>query len=89
MQKTKTIPRFNGIQTIHRFDNGYGASVIEHSFSHGREMAVVKFTGDTLDDFDLCYDSGITQDVLGHLSPADVEHYLVRIEKLPSLVPLS
>jgi len=86
MQKTKTIPRFNGIQTIHRFDNGYGASVIEHSFSRGREMAVVKFIGPDIEDFDLCYTTPITHDVLGHLSPADVEMYLKRIEALPPSV---
>ena len=82
-----SLPKNGGIQTVYRFDNGYGASVICHSFSYGTELAVVRFNGSTLDDFDLCYDSGITQDVLGHLSPADVENYLSKIEKLlPSRV---
>lgn len=86
MQKTKTIPRFNGIQTIHRFDNGYGASVIEHSISHGREMAVVKFIGPDIEDFVLCYDTPITNDVLGHLSTVDVDRHLADIAALSSSV---
>lgn len=78
-----SVPKNGGIQTIYRFDNGYGASVVNHAFSYGTEMAVVKFTGDAMDDYDLCYDSGITDDVLGHLSPTDVDYYLGRIEQLP------
>jgi hypothetical protein len=82
-----SLPKNGGIQTVYRFDNGYGASVVCHSFSYGTELAVVRFNGSTLDDFDLCYDSGITQHVLGHLSPADVENFLSKIEKLlPSRV---
>lgn len=78
-----TLPKNGGTQTVYRFDNGYGASVVYHSFSYGTEMVIVKFTGDTMDDYDLCYDSGITDDVLGHLSPADVDFYLSKLEKLP------
>lgn len=82
MQKI-SLPRNGGVQTIYRFDNGYGASVVNHSFSYGTEMAVIKFTGSGLEDFGLCYDSGITNDVLGHLNHTDVERYLGIIEQLP------
>lgn len=78
-----THSRNNGIQTIYRFDNGYGASIVNHSYSYGTEMAVIRFDGNDIDSFHLCYDSGITNDVLGHLSPADVDRYLGLIEKLP------
>lgn len=78
-----TLSKNGGHQTIYRFDNGYGASVVCHSFSYGTEMAVVKFTGPNIDDFVLCYSTGITDDVLGHLSPDDVDRYLGMIEKLP------
>lgn len=80
-----SLPKNGGIQTVYRFDNGYGASVVCHSFSYGTELAVVRFNGSALDDFDLCYDSGITQDVLGHLSPADVDMLLNKIAALPSV----
>ena len=71
-----------GTQTVYRFDNGYGASIVNHQFSYGTEMAVVKFHGSSIEDFDLCYSTPITDDVLGHLSPADVDMYLKRIEAL-------
>lgn len=78
-----TVSKNGGTQTIYRFDNGYGASVVNHSFSYGTEMAVVRFTGSSMDDFDLCYTTPITDDVLGHLSPADVDRYLREISELP------
>ncbi len=72
-----------GTQTVYRFHNGYGASVVNHHFSYGTEMAVVKFTGPSIEDFDICYDTPITGDVLGHLSIADLDIYLNQIEALP------
>lgn len=77
-------PCMNGIQTIYRFNNGYGASIVQHSFSYGTEMAIVRFYGSDMDDFHISYDSGITDDVLGYLSPADIDHYLDLIERLPT-----
>ena len=78
-----TVSKNGGTQTIYRFDNGYGASVVNHSYSYGTEMAVVRFNGSSMDDFDLCYSTPITDDVLGHLSPADVDRYLREISELP------
>ena len=54
----------NGVQVVHEFPNGYGASVIRHDFSYGGkdglwEMAVLK-------EGDLCYNTHITNDVIGH-----------------------
>lgn len=75
-----------GPQVVHKFDNGYGASVICHEFSYGgtaglKEPAVLKFRNGT-DDFSLCYDTEITDDVLGYLTEEDVVELLERIEKL-------
>jgi hypothetical protein len=71
-------------QEIHRFDNGYGASVIQKSFSYGAakglfELAVIKFTGD---DWNLDYSTPITNDVIGHLTESSVLELLSRIKKL-------
>jgi len=74
----------SGTQRIIRFNNGYGASIVNHSFSYGTEMAVIRFNGSNIDNFDLCYTTPITDDVLGHLSEEDVERYLNLIELLPS-----
>ena len=75
-----------GAQKVFRFDNGYGASVIQHEFSYGGnqglwELAVLRFKGK---GFDLCYDTPITDDVLGDLSDAEVDELLDRISALPA-----
>lgn len=74
----------SGSQVIHKFENDYGASVVQHEFSYGSEdglseLAVLKFNGD---DWDLTYDTEITDDVIGYLTDEDVQDLLVRIEKL-------
>lgn len=76
-----------GTQRIYRFANNYGASVVKHSFSYGREngrweLAVLRFTGDNYDDYKLEYNTPITGDVLGNLTEADYEEVLKQIEKL-------
>ena len=70
----------DGIQKVYSFPNGYGASVVKHSYSYGGkdgkwELAVLK--GE-----DLCYDTGITSDVLGYLNDPEVDDYVRQIEKL-------
>lgn len=84
-----SCPANGGIQHVYRFPNGYGASVVQHSFSYGGkdglwELAVVRFTGDGDREFSLCYDTHITSDVLGWLSDEDVNKTLDDIEALPS-----
>lgn len=81
-----TFPKNGGIQTIYRFDNGYGASIVNHRDSYGTELAVIKFHGSSIEDFDLCYDTHITNDVLGHLTPANVDKYLQMIAELPESI---
>lgn len=62
-----------GEQTVFRFDNGLGASVVQHEFSYGGdrgefELAVVEFFGDESTDYAITYDTPITDDVCGYLS---------------------
>lgn len=52
------------LQTIYRFPNGYGASVIHSIMSRGLELAVLYFGGDTAH---LSYSTPITNDVIGYI----------------------
>lgn len=75
----------SGIQAAVFFSNGYGASVIKGYGSYGveddlYELAVLKQEED--DSWELCYDSGITDDVLGQLNEEEITSYLQRIETL-------
>ena len=75
----------NGVQHKYAFPNGYGASVVKHDFSYGGqsglwELAVLDFSVDS--EGELCYTSGITDDVIGHLSWNNVEKYLGEIQQL-------
>jgi len=80
--------RLGGIQRLYRFDNGFGASVVQNTHSYGGneglwELAVLKFSGpDIIKDYKLTYDTPITDDVIGHLNEAEVEEYLEKIEAL-------
>ena len=72
-----------GIQKQYKFENGYGASVIQHIGSYGNEpglweLAVV----DWWDVYELDYSTKITDDVIGYLTEEDVEEILVRIKEL-------
>lgn len=65
------------------FKNGYGASVIDDGYGGNRglyEVAVLKKVTD--EDYDLCYDTEITDDVVGFLSNEEVINILKRIKNL-------
>ncbi len=72
-----------GTQRIFRFKNGYGASVVQHSFSYGLELAVIRFSGEANDQYTLIYSTPITDDVIGHNTENDIERLLTKIEALP------
>jgi hypothetical protein len=73
-------------QVVLRFDNGYGASVIRGGISYGAkyglfELAVVTF--DNNGAHHLCYDTPITDDVLGNLDSQEVISLFAQIQALP------
>lgn len=79
-----------GTQEVYRFENGYGASVVQFLGSYGfksglYELAVIQFKGDG-DRFTLTYETPITDDVIGYLSRKEVNETLDRIAALPAQV---
>ena len=69
-----------GIVGRTQFDNGYEASVVKSEYTYGGkdglyELAVFK-------DGEICYDTPITDDVIGYLRPEDVTDVMVKIQQL-------
>jgi hypothetical protein len=67
------------------YQNGYGISIISNEFSYGGrdglfEIAVL--IGDE-DNYELCYTTHIASDVIGYLSPEEVNGIIEEIKKLP------
>lgn len=70
----------NNYKKTYTFDNGYGASVVCNFGTYGAkdglfEVAVLK--GD-----DICYDTNITNDVIGWCDFAKVAEILERVKNL-------
>ena len=60
------------------FKNGYGVSVVSHTHSYGGkdglyELAVLDFDGN------ITYDTPITSDVLGYLTPDEVTEEMLKL----------
>lgn len=90
------IDHMGGLQLIYKFENEYGASVINTPFSSVNnvisiarqiesptfwELAVIQFYGDG-DRYEITYDTPITENVIGHLTAMDLEEILQEIKKL-------
>ena len=84
---------YSGTQKIWRFENGYGASVINFKLFNGMygsytnddnefELAVIKFKGKSNEKFEIDYNTPITNDVIGNLSIEEVIKILKKIKEL-------
>ena len=63
------------------FNNGYGASVVRHMMSYGGKQGLYELA--VLDkEGHLTYDTPVTSDVVGHLTPEEVTNYLIKIQEL-------
>ena len=79
--KFKQHPSADGIISRITFENGYGASVVRHEYSYGGkdglyELAVLNSDGE------LCYDTPVTNDVIGYLRTEDVTDVMAKIQQL-------
>jgi hypothetical protein len=78
-----------GIGARHFFDNGYGVSVVRFTTPFGSgsygaeeglyELAVLKGLEE---DWEICYDTLITDDVIGYQSVEDIDNILSQVESL-------
>jgi hypothetical protein len=66
-----------------QFDNGYGISVLlggEGIYSNGIDTYEVAI----LYDNELCYDSGLCDDILGYQTESEITELMVKIQSLPN-----
>jgi hypothetical protein len=80
-----------GVHGLLFFPNGYGVSVVRYknpiskSFgsytSNDGEWEVAVITGNK-DKWELCYDTDITNDVLGHLTEGEVDWVMLQVQQL-------
>ena len=78
--KTSPMGEDFGIVSRTQFDNGYEVSVVKSEYTYGGkdglyELAIFK-------DDEICYDTPITNDVLGYLTDKDVTEVLIKIQQL-------
>jgi hypothetical protein len=76
-----TDPFMSGKKSRIYFDNGYGASIVSHTFSYGGKSGLYELA--VLKDDELHYDNPIANgDVRGFLTEDTVTELLSQIEKL-------
>ena len=70
-----------GVTSRIHFDNGFGASVVSHSYSYGGDKGLYELA--VLFDDEIHYDNPVAMgDVKGYLKPEDVTELLIQIQKL-------
>jgi hypothetical protein len=79
------------IQKVYEFENGFGASVIKGPHTYGGpeglwEIGVIIFKEGG--QWNLTYNTSVTDDVLGHLDDDEVNQYLNEIKELKRRIRL-
>lgn len=75
-----SITELNGGEHLLKFfDNGYGVSIVRHDGSYGLEMAVLLGNDE---EWDLTYDTPITSDVIGYMTPEECINHVKSVTEL-------
>ena len=82
-------PNGNGFQSVMEFENGYGVSIVCGAFAYCSPRKNLyaasmyeKYEVAVLKDGELCYDTPITDDVLGYLTPEEVSSVMEQVQNL-------
>jgi hypothetical protein len=72
---------YDGTRSNTMFDNGYGISVVRHRYSYGGPSGLYEIA--VLDsDGNLTYNTPITNDVIGYLTPKEVTEIMIKVQEL-------
>ena len=63
------------------FENGFGVSVVSHSYSYGGRDGLYEVAVLDSDD-NLTYDTPVTNDVIGYLTEEDVTDVMKQVQEL-------
>jgi len=69
-----------GITSRTKFDNGYEVSVVKSQYSYGGDKGLYELA--VFKDGEICYDTPITNDVIGYLRDIDVTDVMEKIQQL-------
>jgi hypothetical protein len=72
----------NGIRARLMFDNGFGISVIKTCISYGHKQGLFEIAVLNSTTEELCYDTPITNNVIGNLTSHEVTYYMSKIQSL-------
>jgi hypothetical protein len=78
--KTNPMGADFGITSRTEFDNGYGISVVKSPYTYGGDKGLYELA--VFKDGEICYDTPITDDVIGYLRPEDVTEVMTKIQQL-------
>lgn len=74
-----------GVQRLYRFQNGFGLSVVNssmlHAYSFAWEAAVLENVTENGSDFDLTYDTPLTDDVEVFMDDSEANAFIKRAIK--------
>jgi len=74
-------PFMVGKKSRMHFDNGYGVSVVSHSYSYGGRDGLYELA--VLDSNDeITYDTTVTNDVIGYLTEEEVSNVMKEVQNL-------
>lgn len=74
-------PFMVGKKSRMHFDNGFGVSVVSHSYSYGGRDGLYEIAVLDSDD-NLTYDTPVTNDVIGYLSEEEVSNVMKQVQEL-------
>jgi hypothetical protein len=70
-----------GVKCRMMFENGFGVSVVSHTYSYGGKDGLFEVA--VLDkDGDLTYNTPVTNDVIGYLKPEEVTEIMEQVQNL-------
>jgi len=72
-----------GIVSRTEFENGYEVSVVKSKYTYGGDLGLYELA--IFKDGEICYDTPITNDVIGYLRPMDVTDVMEKIQQLSKI----